>query len=358
MRSAELVRGGVILGEYPRPMKFDGAATVAQPLLQLRSPANAGKPWFDFDAPLDLTTGDKIEYQFDTSPDFDDPTSIVTTLTAQQASYAVLDLAQAALTDATTYYFRMRCEYVAKAGREPKVCPWSETRSFTYSAPTIPAFGDGVQLCGTCRYASTTFDGAVVQNRDIDLGPEDAGRNIFVGVGGQFTTTLVGCLVVTDKDIAAENYDGTPLTSEILTTIGTNRQAGLFRGVVASGRSSRVYTLQGTAQSAAFVVGRAYNPSSTTPSATDKTDQSSPADPFNIGGSQTIAAGGLGVAVCWSTGGFASRAWLNNYIEVGAVNHVSVHFVSLAYRSVSGAAQAAINRTNFQFSAGAVGIWA
>lgn len=356
MLNSHRTRGGVILGGVVPRMRFDGPATVEQPLLQLRSPANAGKPWFDLDVPLDLTIGDKIEYQFATAADFASPTSVVTTLTSQQASYAHLDLAQAELATATTYYFRMRYEYVAKTGREPKVGPWSETKTFTYVAPSIPSFAN-MALCGTVKYASTTFDGAIVQDREIDLGPEDAGRNIFVGVGGTMNTTFVGARIVTDKNIAAGDYAGTDLTAEILNTIATNQQAGLYRGVVAAGRPARVYGLLGSGQFIGLVVGRAYNPASTTPSATDKTDRAAPADPFNIGASQTIAAGGIGVAVVSCLGGFSSRAWQNSYTEVGFVNTTSTQFLSMAVRTATGAAQAAINRTNFQFSAGVVGIW-
>lgn len=344
----------------PRPKLFSGRAAVGQPLLQLRSPVDADKPWFDLDVPADLTYGDQIEIQYGTAADFAGATSVVTTLTAQQASYGTLDLAQSALSNATLYYFRARYIYNnSTAGREKYTSPWSLARSFTVATISVPVTPTAISA-GATGASGGTFDLSVGTCGDFDFGQPDAGRNIVVGVGG----VLIGSVpskawVITDKDIAAANYAGTELTSRIANTLTSNNGCALFSGVVAAGRSGRVAAACGGSSHLLVAAAAAYGLASGTPTNTDKTDTSFPADDFNIGSSFTMPTGGFALAFEYTDGGNAPT-WKNSFAALSNVSSPTsaTRRASLAMRTASGSAQAAFSRGNFNSTSGVVAAYA
>lgn len=346
----------------PLPKLFSGRATIGQPLLTLQAPVDSDAPWFDLDCPADLTAGDQIEVQYGTAADFAGATSVVTTLTTQQASYGVLDLNRSALTNATTYYFRARYVYANSiAGREKRTGPWSRTQSYTVATVSVPStptlVSTNTKICG---YAdpNSNFNLNSLQGRDFDLGQPDAGRNIIIAGGGTMTSTTVAAYANTDKNIAAGDYLGTALTERIKNTFSASRTSAIYSGVVAAGRSGRISVHMGTGFNISFGVLRAYGLSSATPSPTDKTDSSTPADPFNIGSSFTMPSGGFAIAVVICGGTFASRAWQNSFSEALAYRVIdNTMYVSIAVRTASGSTQAAINRGNFQTTSGTVAAW-
>lgn len=329
-------------------------------MLTLQSPVDADAPWFDLDCPADLTAGDQIEVQYGTAADFAGATSVVTTLTTQQASYGVLDLNRTALTNATTYYFRARYIYAnSVAGREKLTGPWSRTQSYTVATVSVPGSPavSGNKISG---YAdpNSNFNLNSLQGRDFDLGQPDAGRNIILAGGGTMNTTAVAAYVNTDKNIAAGDYLGTALTERIKPTFASSRTTVIYSGVVASGRSGRISVHMGAGFNVAFGVLKAYGLSSATPANTQSTGPGGfPADPFNIGSSFTMPASGFAVAVGESGGVYASRAWINSFSEALVSSLPSTAFVTIGVRTASGSTQAAFNRSNFQQSCGCVAAW-
>lgn len=334
----------------PKPKLFSGKVPIGQPALSLLAPVDAVAPWFDFDVPAEITLNDSIEVQYGTSATFAGATSVVTTLTAAQASHCTLDLAQAALTNATTYYFRARYTIRGVTG------PWSQTQSYAVATTSLPSTPVS---CGNDYYnSSVAFDTQMPYGRDFDFGPADATRQIIVGVGLQMSTAAtLGAWVVTDKDVAAGSV-GTALTLQKANTLTSQRDSAMLTGTVTSGRSGRIAVSgPGNVQKVGICCARFYG-ASPTPSITDGTNYSTPADNYNIGAAQTIGAGGFGVAVYYSdaNANYSTRSWKNGYSEL-TVTPANGFWTSMAVCTTTGSIQAAIARGNFQGGCGVLGIW-
>ena len=324
------------------------------PVQTLQSPASTNTPWFDFDGALNLATGDTIEIQYGTDPTFSTHTSVVTTLTNQQASFCVLDLAQPALTNATTYYFRSR---YTQGGN---TSAWSNTSSYTVATVSVPTTPTASAAGAMAAYDTTnTYPLAWNVVSNVDLGTPDAGRNIIVAAGGITNLDYQNAYILTDKNIAAGNYLGTLLTKRVSCVLTSSRSADIWSGVVATGRSGRVIVTceSGAAQVVGACVMNAYGLSSGTPTATDHTNSSAVADPFNIGAAVTIPSGGFAIAAAFVEGTFTSRAWRNNYSEIkNSVAHTS-EYLTVGLSTTAGSSQASLNRGNFNQTEGVVAVW-
>lgn len=320
------------------------------PVATLLSPADADRPWFDLDVPDELTVDDKIEVQYGTSSVFSGATSVETTLTQQQASYAVLDKAQAALTDATTYYFRFRTTIGGNVGS------WSDTETYTVTSEEISQ----ASAVGSFGYTDGAFNNYLMVGRNFDLGPPDAGRHIVAAIGGTISGTIAvpRMYVNTDKEIAAANYVGTELTHQVTAALTSNRGSRMHSGVVAAGRSARVMANMTAGQHVGMCVAKMYALADGTPAETESQINATPIDPYNIGAAFTMPTDGFAIAFAYAESGFSSRAWQNSFSEIAFVNIASARFVSMGLRTASGSTQAAINRTNNISTNGVVAAWA
>jgi hypothetical protein len=319
------------------------------PVLYLQTPADADHPALDADYPADVTVGDKVTVQYGTNADFSGATSVSHTLTVWSASYNIVDLNQAGLTNGNTYYFRYRVEYADGQGSWVPG-PWSNAVSYTVATITIPI----TPTAQTCTADVTRFSDPAsgptlpmsIQT-NVDFGTPDAGRNIIVGVGGSFNAaaTLQNCYVNTDKQMAAGDLVGTSLTKVVSTEV-SGSLIGMYCGVVAAGRTGRVLNELTIATRVGVHTQRAYGLTSSTPTATGTQGQTTNPGTFNINGTFTMPANGFALALMYAQGSSAlAHTWQNSFVEQGIIDvrGISFDFLAIAKRTASGSGiQAAI----------------